>query len=127
MWYFKKFTLFFLWLLFNLDLETLERRRLRLDIYFLFKILNGIMYCLEFLSRLTFNTSVKITRSNNIFYIRTQLTNYSIHLPVNSLIQFVNNLELELFYSPSLLRFKSYCNFKLKNLMLKIFFTLLLY
>jgi Reverse transcriptase (RNA-dependent DNA polymerase) len=98
-----------------LNLETLEQRRLRLDLYFLYKLLSGNIDCPNFLSQLSFLTPVRITRSKYVFHLKKQVTNYAGNTPCNRIMKTVNELEIDLFISPNLYSFKIYCNFLLCN------------
>jgi hypothetical protein len=98
-----------------LNLQTLEHRRVSLGLCFLYKILNGNVDCPDFLSRLTFYTPTFNTRSTNTFRLSLQVTNYANNIPCNRLMQTVNKSKIDIFSSPNLNSFKSYCNYLILN------------
>lgn len=69
----------------------------------------------DFLSYLTFNSSVKRTRSNNLFYSQSQHTNYLNNLLFISLMKIVNELKIDLFTHLSFFILKLNCGLELIN------------
>jgi len=59
-----------------LNIESLEIRIKRCNLCFIFKLLNGQVYCLELLSSLSFLVPSRSTRHINTFYVPFQPTNY---------------------------------------------------
>lgn len=103
-------------ILFILNLETLERRRLRLDLYFAFKLFSGIIDCPDFLSRFSFHVPTRSTRTRNTFYMNMEITNYANNYPCNRIMQFTNELNIDYFASPNFHLFKTYCNLIFNNI-----------
>lgn len=61
-----------------LNLESLVTKQIRLDLWFIFKLLNGNIYCPYLLAKLSFNIpncSTRVTRQSNTFYGLFQSTN----------------------------------------------------
>lgn len=85
-----------------LNLQTLEHRRISLDLCFLYKLLAGSVDCIDFLRCLTFHTPSFNTRSTNTFRLSLQVTNYANNSPCNRLMQTVNKLKIDMFSSPNL-------------------------
>jgi hypothetical protein len=52
-----------------LNIETLEQRRMRLDLYFSYKLFTELIDCPEFLSCFSFYAPSCNSRSKNIFYL----------------------------------------------------------
>lgn len=98
-----------------LNLETLEQRRLRLDLYFSYKLFSGNIDCPEFLSRFSFHTPIRNSRSKNTFYLNTEVTNYASNTPHHRIMKTINKLNIDLFISPNFNSFKNYCNSLLVN------------
>jgi len=59
------------------NLETLQIRRIRLDLCFTFKLLNGIINCSEILEKFNFLVPNLRTRYSNTFYAPFHRTNYT--------------------------------------------------
>ncbi|KAF0755786.1 Uncharacterized protein FWK35_00035753, partial [Aphis craccivora] len=98
-----------------LNLETLEQRRLRLDLYFSYKLFSGNVDCPEFLSRFSFYTPTRNSRSKNTFYLNTEVANYASNIPHHRNMKTINKLNIDLFILPNFYSFKNYCNFLLRN------------
>lgn len=98
-----------------MNLETLEQRRMRLDIYFTFKIFTGQIDCPILLNRFSFHVPSCSTRNIKTFYINNAITNYASNSPINRIMKTVNNLKIDLFISPNFHSFKTYCNFIFNN------------
>jgi len=73
-----------------MNLETSEKRRMRLDIYFTFKIFAGNIDCPIFLSRFSFHVPTCSTRNINTFYINTEVTNYASNTPIIRIMKTIN-------------------------------------
>lgn len=93
-----------------LNLESLETRRIRLDLCFIFKLLNGDIYCPNLLAKLTFNIPNRSTRQSNTFYVPFQSTNYSKNAPVNRCMLLVNKYNPDLFLCTTINAFNIYLN-----------------
>lgn len=100
-----------------LNLETLERRRLRLDLYFAHELFSGIIIdCPDFLFHFSFHVPSHSTRTRNTFNMNMKITNYAKNCPSNRIIQFSNELNIDFFVSPNFHFFKTYCNLIFNNL-----------
>jgi len=97
-------------LLTMLSIETLEQRRLRLDVYFAYKLFSGSFDCPTFLSYFSFHVPIRNTRSLNTFYLKTKVTNYISNTPHNRIMKTINELKIDLFKSPNFNSFKNYYN-----------------
>jgi hypothetical protein len=93
-----------------LNLESLETRRIRLDLCFILKLLNGDIYCPNLLAKLTFNIPNRSTRQSNTFYVPFQSTNYSKNAPVNRCMLLVNKYNPDLFLCTTINAFNIYLN-----------------
>jgi hypothetical protein len=100
-------------LLTYLNLESLEQRRIRLDLYFIFKLLNGHINCPNLISRLSFKVSPAHTRSTNLFYLKSQTTNYATNTPLLKIMNSVNNYNIDPFFSTSFYSYKNHVSTKL--------------
>jgi len=98
-----------------LNLLTLEHRRISLDLWFLYKLLNGNVDCPDFLSRLTFYTPAFNTRSKNASRLNIQVTKYANYVLCNRLMQTINTFKIDMFSSSNLDSFKSHCNYLIHN------------
>jgi len=99
-----------------LNLETLECRRLRLDLYLAYKMFTGLLDCPDFLFLFSFNVPTRsLTRVTNTFYTNKVITNYAKNYPSNRIMQFTNELNIDFFVSSNFHLFKSYCNFIFNN------------
>lgn len=98
-----------------LSIETLEQRRLRLDVYFAYKLFSGSFDCPTFLSYFSFHVPIRNTRSLNTFYLKTKVTNYISNTPHNRIMKTINELKIDLFKSPNFNSFKNYYNSYLVN------------
>lgn len=94
-----------------LSFETLEQHRLLLDLYFSYKLLNKNIDCSVFLSLFSFHIPTRNTRFTNTFYINNEITNYANNIPQNRIIKTINELKIDLFFSPNFNLFKNYCKF----------------
>ncbi|KAF0754523.1 Uncharacterized protein FWK35_00015907 [Aphis craccivora] len=99
-----------------LNLETLERHRLRLGLYFAYKLFSGIINCPDFLFHFSFHVSSRSTRIRNTFYMNMKITNYAKNCPSNRIMQFSNELNIDFFVSPNFHFFKTFCNLVFNNL-----------
>jgi len=81
------------------NLESLQLRRIRLDLNFTFKLLNGIINCSELLVTFNFLVPASHTRNSNTFYIPFHRTNYAKNAPIMRLMGFVNKYNVDLFFS----------------------------
>lgn len=64
-------------LLFILNLETFVQRRVYLDLYFRYKLLERNNDCTDILGRLSFSISTRTIPSKNVIYLSLQVTNYT--------------------------------------------------
>lgn len=101
-------------LLLYLNIDTLQNRRIKSDISFLFKLLNGYIYCPDLLSNISFLVPGHSTRQTDTFYVPFQRTLYGKNAPLIRCMQHVNNFNLDLFICYSVSSF---------NLYLRNFFT----
>jgi hypothetical protein len=98
-----------------LNIETLEQRRLRLELYFAYKLLTGLIDCPEFLCRFSFHSPSRNSLTKNTFYLNTEVTNYASNNPHNRIMKTINKLNIVMFISPNFNSFKLYCNLFLIN------------
>lgn len=76
---------------------SLKTHRKRLDLYFIFKLLNGQVYCPELLSSLSFLVPNHCTRQLNTFYDPLHSTNYDRNCPMNRGMELVYVFHIDLF------------------------------
>jgi hypothetical protein len=76
-------------LLLYLNLDTLQVRRVKHDICFLYKLLNGYIYRPDLLSNLSFLVLGHTTRQTDTFYVPFQRTVYSKNVPIIRFMQHV--------------------------------------
>ena len=93
-----------------LNMESLEIRRKRLDLCFIFKLLNGQVYCPCLISILSFLVPNRSTRQINTFYVPLQSTNYGKNAPMNRCMELVNTYNVDLFLCTNVELFKIYLN-----------------
>lgn len=94
-------------LLTYLNLESLEQRRILLDLsYFIYQLLN-IDRPDVFSRRLTFLVSSSRTQSVKLFYLKSQTTNYATTIPLFRITNIVNIYNIDPFCSTSLTRLKN--------------------
>lgn len=98
-----------------LNMDSLELRRIKLDICFLYNVLHNNNDCPEFLSCLSFLVPQRITRSNVTFYTPTQQTNYALNCPISRIMYLSNKYKIDLFTNQSLSSFKQYLNRTLRT------------
>ncbi|KAE9534092.1 hypothetical protein AGLY_008828, partial [Aphis glycines] len=92
-----------------LNFQTLEHRRIILDLSFLYKLLNGDVPRLsKFFKPFNLLCSHFNTRLTNTFRLSIQFTNYTNNIPCNRLIQAVNKFKIDMFSSQNFDSFKSY-------------------
>jgi len=85
-------------LLLYLNLDTLQIRRIKQDICFIYyKLLNGYIYCPDLLSNLSFLVPGHSTRQTDTFYVPFQRTLYGKNAPLSRFMQHVNNFTVDLF------------------------------
>ena len=92
------------------NIETLETRRKRSDLCFIFKLINGQVYCPELLSSLSFLVPNRSTRQLNTFYVSFQSTNYARNSPMNRVMELVNIFHVDLFSCTTIDTFNVYLN-----------------
>lgn len=61
---------------------TQQVRKIKQDIFFMYKLLNGFIYCLDLLSKLTFLLLGHATRQANVFNAQLQCTLYGKNFPL---------------------------------------------
>jgi len=65
---------------------TQQVRKIKQDIFFMYKLLNGFIYCLDLLSKLPFLLLGHATPQANTFYVSFQCTFFNIDLFVGNYI-----------------------------------------
>lgn len=80
-----------------LGLDTLEVRRVRFDMCFVFKLVNGLTDCPRLLSRIGFNTPRRDLRNFCLFNIPFHSTKYGQHSPIDRTLRTLNNLNIDVF------------------------------
>ena len=80
----------------RLNMQTLEYRRRRASILFLYRLLNGDIDCVGLLSLVNFSTTRRI-RKNDLFYISAHTTDYANHNPLIQMCRLYNTLNLDPF------------------------------
>lgn len=92
----------------ELNLLSLEHRRVVLDLCFLHKLINGNMNCPEILQLINFNLNDRRTRNSELFKIPFHHTNYGQNEPISRLLRTANSFHknIELF-GTSLSSFKN--------------------
>ncbi|KAF0769320.1 Uncharacterized protein FWK35_00019454 [Aphis craccivora] len=80
------------------NLDTFGTERIRFDLYFTFKLLNGIINCSKLQVKFNLLVSGSCTRQSNIFYVPFHLTNYAQNTIVTRLIVLVNKYNVNLFF-----------------------------
>lgn len=83
----------------ELNLMSLEHRRVQLDLCFLHKIINGYTNCPELLQLISFNLNERRTRNTELFKIPSHHTNYGQNECVTRLLRTANMFykDIELF------------------------------
>jgi len=95
-------------LLLYLNIDTLQNRRIKNDISFIFKLLNGYIYCPDLLSNISFLVPGHSTRQTDTFYMPFQRTLYGKNAPLFRCMQHVNNYNVDLFICYSVSSFYLY-------------------
>lgn len=95
-------------LLLYLNIDTLQNRRIKNDISFIFKLLNGYIYCPDLLSNISFLVPGHSTRQTDTFYVPFQRTLYGKNAPLIRCMQHVNNFNVDLFICYSVSSFNLY-------------------
>ena len=80
-----------------LSLDSLETRRLKSDLIFLFKLFNGYLSSSDLLYVFGLNCPKKSLRSNPLFFTPLHRTNYGFSSTVARLTREANSHEVELF------------------------------
>lgn len=88
-----------------LNIPTLENRREILDLFFLFKVVNGLIDSPQLLEKVDFRIPKRNTRCKDIFYLKCHNTNYCHNKPIQRLINTGNKAQID-FFSTSLSTFK---------------------
>lgn len=99
-----------------LCLDSLELRRIKLDLCYLYNVLHNNIDCPEFLSHLSFLVPQRITRAVNTFYIPTQPNNYMLNYPISRVMYLSNKYKIDFFSHPSLFSFKKHLNCTLRTI-----------
>ena len=98
----------------ELNLASLETRRSKFDLIFLYKIINNMINCNELLELINFHVPCKSTRSCSLFSTPTSITNYMYNSPINRLHRIGTKVSCHIdFFSDSLSTFKT----KLSNIL----------
>lgn len=97
----------------SLNLDSLEIRRTKLDLNFLYNVLNNNVDCPEFLQKLNFYVPTYATRSNTTFFIMRQKYNYAHNTPSIRVMKFLNVLNTDIFDCNSLESFKHHVSLAL--------------
>lgn len=92
------------------NLESLQLRRIRLDLNFTFKLLNGIINCSELLVKFNFLVPASHTRNSNTFYMPFHRTNYAKNSPIMRLMGSVNKNNVDLFFCNNIAFLNIYLN-----------------
>jgi len=98
----------------TLNLDSLETRRIKLDLNFLYNVLNNKVDCPEFLQKLNFYVPAYATRSNTIFFTLRQKSYYACNTPSTRVMKFLNVLNIDIFACNSLESFKHHVSFALR-------------
>ncbi|KAF0746989.1 Reverse transcriptase domain-containing protein, partial [Aphis craccivora] len=98
-------------LLLYLNIDTLQIRRIKNDISFIFKLLNGYIYCPDLLSNISFLVPGHSTRQTDTFYVPFQRTLYGKNAPLIRCMQHVNNFNVDLFIYYSVSSFNLYLRY----------------
>jgi len=91
-----------------LNMESQEIRRKRLDLCFIFKLLNGQVYCPNLISNLSFLVPSRSTKQLNTFYVPLQSTNYGKNAPMNKCMELVNTYIMLIYSCVQLLNCLNY-------------------
>lgn len=83
---------------------------MRFDVCFIFKLLNGQVYCPVLLSHLSFLVPNRSTRQLNTFYVPFQSTNYGQNFPMNRGMELVNKFHIDLFSCTTVNMFNVFLN-----------------
>jgi len=97
-------------ILFAIIIITLQIKRIRLDLYFTFKLLNGIINCSELLAKFNFLVPTSRTRKSNRFYTPFHRNNYAQNAPITRLIGHMNRYNVDLFFYNNNVSFNVYFN-----------------
>jgi Reverse transcriptase (RNA-dependent DNA polymerase) len=96
-----------------LHLDTLEVRRKKVDLYFLYKLLNNLIDSPELLSMINIKTPLCKLRSVELFYLSLATTNLMSNSPIYRIMKLANIYNVDLFVN-------YFCEFKiLINLVVK--------
>lgn len=90
-------------------MQLLELQRKRLDLGFIFKLLNSQVYYTELISSLSFLVPYHISRQLNTFY-SYQSTDYGRNSPMNRVMKLVNIFNIDLFSCTTIYMFNVYLN-----------------
>ena len=75
-------------------IDSLEKRRHKAMVFFLYKLINGQICCNQLISKILFRIPNRVTRSRDMFYIRQHRTNYGFHCFSDRLmINYMENFE----------------------------------
>jgi hypothetical protein len=97
-----------------LSWDSLELRRIKIYLYFLFNVVNNNINCLELFCRLSFMVQQRFTRSHVTLYVSivsNQRTNYAMNSLINRILQPTNKYNIYLFYFHTLYSFKQNINY----------------
>lgn len=80
-----------------LNLETLELRRLKKDLIFLYKVLHGMTNTPELLQLFPLNIPSHLTRHFNLFHTDHHQRHYLYNNPIDRLKRLANNNDIDIF------------------------------
>jgi len=95
-------------LLSYLNMNTLQVRRVKHDICFIYKLLNGYVNCPDLLSDVSFLVPGHTTRQTYTFYVPFQRTLYGKNAPLIRSMQYVNDFNFDMFFCTSIVLFNLY-------------------
>jgi Reverse transcriptase (RNA-dependent DNA polymerase) len=81
----------------NLNLTTLNNRRIQADLIFLFKLISGISHAPELLSNINFRINIMNTRSDETFHVMYHPRNYGLQRPLTRIVRSANKIDLDYF------------------------------
>ena len=89
----------------RLCLDSLSGRRAKSDIYFLFKLVNGIIDCPDLLNMINFRVPSRSTRDHSLFAVDRHRCNYGMSSPIARMINNSNMIDID-FFNTTFVSFK---------------------
>ena len=80
-----------------IGLETLERRRERFDLCYVYKVIHGMVDCPRLLSRISLNVPERALRRFDLFLVPFHSTNHGQHSPIDRTLRLLNRLNVDIF------------------------------